>query len=225
MKGGRLVRNNIRFTISVATILIFVGLAFLSYNYINTKRELTFNTMNLELSNDEITTENSDQNNEQTEENQQENTENQQEENKTEENKTYEYYIGKLEIPKINFSRGFYDKNSTLNNVKWNIKVLKESDYPDVNNGNLIIIGHSGNYSNSYFSILYKLTNDDLAYVYYKNKKYTYKVVNIYNEVKDGNLAIKRNPNKSVLTLITCTKDDQKHQTIYILELVDKSNT
>lgn len=222
MKGGRLVRNNIRLTITFATIMVFIGLGFLSYNYINTKRELAFNTMNLDLSNDVIL---GDEDIEEDEVVEESDTEEKQEDKKTSEDKTYEYYVGKLEIPKIGFSRGFYAKDSSLNNVKWNIKVLKESNYPDVANGNLIIIGHSGNYSNSYFSNLYKLTNSDLAYVYYKNTKYTYQVINIYNENKDGNIAIKRNPNKSVLTLITCTKDDEKHQTVYILEMVDKSNS
>lgn len=215
--------NNIRFTISIATILVFIGLGFLSYNYINTKREIAFNTMNLDLSSEYIT-DNSDEDKKEDDKTEEDNI---QEENKVEETKseTYEYYVGKLEIPKIGFSRGFYDKDSSLNNAKWNIKVLKESSYPDVNNGNLIIIGHSGNYSNSYFSNLYKLTKNDLAYVYYKNIKYTYQVTNIYNENKDGNIAIKRNPNKTVLTLITCTKDDELHQTIYILEMISKNNT
>lgn len=216
--------NNIRFTISVATILVFIGLGFLSYNYINTKREIAFNTMNLDLSNEFIT---GDKVEEKKADEEKKVEEEKVEEVKKEENKseTYEYYIGKLEIPKIGFSRGFYDKDSSLNNAKWNIKVLKESSYPDVNNGNLIIIGHSGNYSNSYFSNLYKLTKNDLAYVYYKNIKYTYQVTNVYNENKDGNIAIKRNPNKSVLTLITCTKDDESHQTVYILEMISKNNT
>ena len=218
-------RNNIRLTISVATILVFVGLGFLSYNYINSKREIAFNTMNLSLSNDVILGEDEDKNDKVSEKSNSKKEKQEEKKETANEDKTYEYYIGKLEIPKIGFSRGFYDKDSTLNNVKWNIKVLKESNYPDVNNGNLIIIGHSGNYSNSYFSNLYKLTKNDIAYVYYKNTKYKYQVTNIYNENKDGNIAIKRNPNKTVLTLITCTKDDEGHQTIYILELVDKSNT
>ena len=212
-------RNNISLTISVAVILIFVGLIVLSYNYVNTKRELVYNTMNLDISNDVIL--GNDDNEEQVEENTEEVKP---EDNTFEENKTYEYYVGKLEIPNIGFSRGFYDKDSALNNVKWNIKVLKESNYPDVSNGNLMIIGHSGNYSNSYFSNLYKLANGDIAYVYYKNTKYTYQVVNIYNENKDGNIEIRRNSAKNVLTLITCTKDDEAHQTVYILELVDKTN-
>ena len=98
--------------------------------------------------------------------------------------------------------------------------MLNESSYPDEENGNVIIAGHSGNYFNSYFGNLWKLSIGDVAYINYKNIKYEYKIVNIYTEAKDGDVLIKRNPNKSVLTLITCTKDDETTQTIYILERV-----
>ena len=47
--------------------------------------------------------------------------------------------------------KGFYKKESSLNNVKFNLYVLPESNYPDIKNGNLIIAGHSGNYNNSYW--------------------------------------------------------------------------
>ena len=50
-------------------------------------------------------------------------------------------------------------------------------------------------------------------------KKYTYKIVNIYNEEKTGMIKIIRDSEKTILTLITCTKDDEYHQTIYIAEL------
>ena len=57
-----------------------------------------------------------------------------------------------------------------------------------------------------------------MASINYKNKKYNYKVVNIYNETKDGTVTIYRDETKSCLTLITCTKDDDSKQTVYILE-------
>ena len=131
----------------------------------------------------------------------------------------YESYAGILEINKIGFYKGFYTKESSLNNVKFNIKILDVSAYPDEQNGNVIIIGHSGNYSNSYFANLYKLENGDIASIYYKDHKYNYKIVNIYTDRKDGTVTIYRDENKSTMTLITCTKDDETKQTIYILEL------
>lgn len=135
-------------------------------------------------------------------------------------NYIYEEYLGVLDIPKINFYKGFYSKTSSLNNVQFNLFVLKESDYPDVVNGNLIIAGHSGNYSNSYFNDLYKLSIDDTVTVHYQGKDYIYKITKIYNEKKTGIVRILRNRNKTSLTLITCTNGDNYHQTIYIAELI-----
>ena len=138
-----------------------------------------------------------------------------------EEKQTYfEPYMATLKIPKINFERGFYDKNSTLNNVNYNVLFHKKSDYPDKKNGNVILAGHSGSSAVSYFNDLYKLDKGDLAYILYNNNTYTYKIVNIYQEEKDGNIAIYRDKDKSILTLITCTNNDNTKQTIYILERV-----
>ena len=144
-------------------------------------------------------------------------------ENQKEENNdyTYEEYLGIIDIPKISLYKGFYDKTSNLN-VKFNLYVLPESSYPDVTNGNLIIAGHSGNYNNSYFANLYKLEKEDTITIHYNNSKYIYKITNIYNEEKTGRVRIFRNKNKTTLTLITCTKDDDTHQTIYIAELISQ---
>ena len=86
-------------------------------------------------------------------------------------NYTYEEYLGIIDISKINLYKGFYNKDSNLNNVKFNLYVLPESNYPDIKGGNLIIAGHSGNYNNSYFANLYMLeVNDDIV-IHYNNKK------------------------------------------------------
>ena len=134
----------------------------------------------------------------------------------------YEKYIGIIEINKINLYKGFYAKDSNLNNVKFNLYVLPESSYPDVEKGNLIIAGHSGNYNNSYFANLYKLSVDDTINIYYNNIKYIYKIYKIYDEEKNGTVRILRDREKTSLTLITCTKDDDYHQTVYIAELIEK---
>ncbi len=130
-----------------------------------------------------------------------------------------ESYIGYLEISKINFRRGFYNINSSLNNVDANIEIIKGSDMPDVTNGNLIIAGHSGTGWNSFFRNLYKLELGDEAIITYAGLNYRYKITNIYKEQNTGTVSIKRNYDKTTLTLITCTKDDSSTQTIYIAEL------
>ena len=144
--------------------------------------------------------------------------------NKTIEKNYVPNYIGFLEIPKIHLKQGFLSKDNFYNKVDYNIEVLKVSNFPDVINGNLVLAAHSGNSSISYFHNLYKLDIDDIAKVYYQGKVYSYTIVNIYKEIKDGSVAIIRNPNKTTLTLITCSKNDKEHQTIYILELVGTEN-
>ena len=128
-------------------------------------------------------------------------------------------YLAFLEIPKINLNQGILPKTSYYNNVNYHIQILDISDLPDVINGNMVLAAHSGSSNIAYFKNLYKLTKDDKAYIVYNNKKYSYQVVNIYNQVKKGSLNIYRDINKTTLTLITCTKDDKNSQTVYILEL------
>ena len=140
------------------------------------------------------------------------------EEEKTQ-NVNIESYIGYLEIPKIKFKRGFYEINSTLNNVDSNIEIIKGSDLPTIPNGNLIIAGHSGTGWNSFFKNLYKLEKGDTATVTFGGLKYNYRITNIYKEKNTGTVGIRRNYEISTLTLITCTKDDSSTQTIYIAEL------
>ena len=206
-------KNNLKFQVAAGVILIISGIPLLLSNYIKEKRDVVFSEMNLVLS--EINTR--DIENVEEEPAVEEPTEEVKEDNN---NYIYEEYLGVLDIPKINFYKGFYSKTSSLNNVQFNLFVLKETDYPDVVNGNLIIAGHSGNYSNSYFNDLYKLSIDDTVTVHYQGKDYIYKITKIYNEKKTGTVRILRNRNKTSLTLITCTNGDNYHQTIYIAELI-----
>ena len=144
---------------------------------------------------------------------------------KQEEKKTSNYnYIGVLEIPKINIKRGFLNIKDKGNNVNKNLQLIKGSDMPNVKNGNLIIAAHSGNSYISYFKNLHKLSNDDVAYVYFNNIKYTYKVAGKYDAEKNGKVTIHRDNKKNTLTLITCSQTDKTKQIVYILELESEEN-
>lgn len=144
---------------------------------------------------------------------------------KQEEKKTSNYnYIGVLEIPKINIKRGFLNIKDKGNNVNKNLQVIKGSDMPNVKNGNLIIAAHSGNSYISYFKNLHKLSNGDVAYVYFNNIKYTYKVAGKYDAEKNGKVKIHRDNKKNTLTLITCRQTDKTKQIVYILELESEEN-
>jgi len=218
--------NRLKKRIAYGILLIIIGVFFLLHDWIVEKREQVFSAMNLELSSllEEESIVQAPVEETPTEPNTPDETETTPTPEPVESPKEttdngYETYAGILEIPKIGFQKGFYQKNSSLNNVKFNLKILDASSYPDTENGNVIIIGHSGNYSNSYFGNLYQLVVGDTASIQYQNKKYTYKIVNIYTESKDGTVTIYRDETKSCLTLITCTKDDSTTQTVYIFEL------
>ncbi len=190
----------------IGTIITLVGGFFLSYNYIQSKKVMAYDYMASQFSNTQIV-------------------------NITEEETTNETlpsglpetitddYIGYLIIPKINLTKGFLDMRSKENDLEKNILVIQNSTYPDVEKGNFILAGHSGTGWKAFFNDLYKLDKNDQIYITYKNKKYTYKIVNIYTQPKVGTIAIYRNYDKTTLTLITCTNNDSKTQTIYISEL------
>ena len=128
-------------------------------------------------------------------------------------------YIAVLKIPKINLERGLVDPNSYLNNVDYNIQILKNSAMPDQRFGNVMLAAHSGNARISYFRNLDKLDINDNVSISYKGKIYSYKVVNIYDIEKNGKAQIIRNKNVSTLTLVTCRHNTNK-QMIVICEFV-----
>ena len=132
----------------------------------------------------------------------------------------YDKYFGVLEIPRISLKRGFYNLGNRYNNIEYNVTMVEGSSMPDVANGNLILMAHSGDAYISYFAYLYRLQIGNYAYVTYNGNKYRYQIVNIYTVPKNGTVKIIRNYNRTTLTLITCTKDDDYSQTVYIAELV-----
>ena len=194
----------------IGAFVITIGGFFIIYNFISDKKLLAYDYMNEQIYDnreneiyDVNTTEvNTDE-----------------EETNTKNYQDIESYIGYLEIPKIKFRRGFYNITSKLNTVEANIEIIKGSDMPDVTNGNLIIAGHSGTGWKAFFKNLYKLEVGDEAIVTYAGINYKYKITNIYKQKNTGTVSIKRNYDKTTLTLITCTKDDSSTQTIYIAEL------
>lgn len=147
------------------------------------------------------------------------------EEENIEENipKITEKFIAVIEIPKIDLRKGLYSKNSSLNNVNKNIKILKESSMPNEIKGNFILASHSGSSKVAYFNNLKKLNINDIAYVYYEGGRFAYKLVNVYEIKKTGKANIIRNASKTTMTLITCITGTNK-QIVYIFELMEDNN-
>lgn len=141
-----------------------------------------------------------------------------QEEVKVEKNVEKESYLAVLKIDKIKLERGIYNINSKNNNVNKNIKILKESDMPDKENGNVIIVGHSGSSYIAYFKNLVKLNNGDEAKIFYNGKTYIYNLTKSYEIEKTGKIALSKNKDKQTLTLITCKTNTNK-QIVFVFEL------
>ena len=196
----------------IGAILTLTGGFFISYNYIQSKKVIAYDYMA------NIFYEGNKENNEDIANQITESTEGEQEA-ETESDTYTDDYIGYLIIPKINLQKGFVDRRSTENDVEKNIMIVEGSNYPDVERGNFIIAGHSGTGWKAFFNDLYQLTTGDVAYVTYKGKRYTYTITNIYTQQKTGKIAIYRNYDKTTLTLITCTNNDDTTQTVYIAEL------
>ena len=204
-------KNKSQFSIIGSLLIIGATSVFLFYNiynfYINKKEEQKVDDFfNESIINDTPTTE--------------ESIEETQEEIKQVESYNY---IGVLEIPKINFKRGFLDINDRNNNVNKNIQILENSTMPDIDGGLLVIAGHSGSGRVAFFRNLDKLKKDDQIYIYYKNIKYIYEVINIYEETKDGDIAIPK-ISESSLVLTTCSQKDKTKQVVVISKLINKTS-
>ena len=124
-----------------------------------------------------------------------------------------------LEIPKINLKKGIFKKNDKKNNIDKNVTILKQSSYPN-KNGNIFLIAHSGTSKKSFFKRLNKLNKKDIAYLFYKEKKYKYEVSNIYEIEKDNNIILNTD-NVNNLFLITCSQNNKSNYLIVELKKTD----
>ena len=108
-----------------------------------------------------------------------------------------EEYYGYLIIPSINMNLGFYNYDSPLNNVEYNIELIKIPV-----EGSYLIAGHSGVGKKAYFNDLSKLEEGDIIYLDINNEKNKYIITSIYRVKKTGNINIKNNTD--MLYLTTC---------------------
>lgn len=205
-------------------IILFIGIFIFASEYFNAKKIAVYDYMNELYYNEEIPIANIEELDEETIITKENNEEESREDTSytfKEENKSI--YIGYLNIPDINLRKGFTEKESKYNTVSKNIEILNASDYPDKENGNVIFAAHSGNSSVSYFKKLHLINKGAQVYIEYNGATYTYQITDIYTIAKTGKAEIKRKKGVSSITLITCTKNDNSTQTIYIGELINKN--
>lgn len=127
--------------------------------------------------------------------------------------------IGKLIINKINLKQDLYKIESKKNNIEENVTIMKESNYPNISNGILILAAHSGTGKIAYFEELDNLELKDNITIIYKNKKYIYQITKIWEQKKNGYIKIKKE-NKKQLILTTCSP--KKKNTQLIINCIEK---
>lgn len=204
--------KNVKITLSI--LFCFIGLVLITYTYFDGIKSNLFNQKNIELLEQEIVI------SEELEEIDEEvPTTTSVVTNPVSNEDRRDNYIGYLEVPDVNIKRGFVAMDSKYNSVGYNVMLIKGSDMPNVKNGNLILAAHRGNSSVSFFDKLYKLNMGAEASVTYNDKKYIYKLKYTYTVPKVGKITISRNGDINTLTLITCTRNDKKTQTVFIFEL------
>ena len=111
-----------------------------------------------------------------------------------------------LNIPAIQLEEKIFNKNSKYNQLKNGLYLLPESTDLNSEKTNIIIASHSGNAKISYFKNLDQLKINDEIKIIKENEVYLFRVINIYEEPKDGDIIINRY-NKKTITLVTCKKE------------------
>lgn len=125
----------------IGSFLVFVGIGLFSFNYLLKIKDAIYSDMKIAMSDVDAPEK------EQVVENVP--SVNNVVENHTPEQKkdvpiNYDKYFGVLEIPKIGLKRGFYNIDSKYNDIQYNVSLVHGSSMPDVANGNLILMAHSG---------------------------------------------------------------------------------
>lgn len=131
-------------------------------------------------------------------------------------------YFGVLEIPKINLKKGFYNTDNKKNNVNKNIQLLDQSILPSKSPSMFILAAHSGYGTSAYFKNLDLLKINDLIYVYYNYKKYTYQIEKIYEIEKNGIINVEKKK-ESYLILTTCSEKQKNYQLIVMAILKNET--
>lgn len=132
----------------------------------------------------------------------------------------YSKYYGVLEIPKVWLKRGFYNVGSRYNDIQYNVTMAEGSIMPSEGYGNLVLMAHSGDSYISFFAYLYRLNVGDDCYITHNGMAYHYQITRIYNVDKIGTMLMNFNTDIRTLTLVTCTKDNDTLQTVYVAEYV-----
>lgn len=122
-----------------------------------------------------------------------------------------------LKIPKINLNLPVVKADKNFNNLNKNLVYYNNFDI----NNKIIIFGHSRMGNGRFFNKLDELNYDDVVYIEYNNKKYIYKIMNIYEVSKKDVYILNDEYNSKKLLLVTCVKYNKDKR--LVIELTVKS--
>jgi len=124
-------------------------------------------------------------------------------------NEKYQY-SSILEIPSIGLKRGILDIDNKYNDVKYNIEVIKNG------NDSIVLASHNGNNYNSFFDDLDKMEIGDYINYYEDDKLYKYVYSESYEIKKNGYADIYTDNGKNSIVLITCKRNSNDAQVVYV---------
>lgn len=122
-------------------------------------------------------------------------------------------YIGYLKIPKIDMNLGFYNYDSPMNNVEYNIEFINTGIA-----NTYLIAAHSGVGKKAYFNDLAKLAINDDIYLELNSNINHYKVVDISRTIKNGEVYISKS--SGFLYLTTCDQIIEGYQLTIIASII-----
>lgn len=128
-------------------------------------------------------------------------------------------YNAVIEIPNISLKTGIVMSDKTFKSMDRNVSIYPSSDMPDVKGGNFILFAHSGNARVSYFKNIDKLKIGNEIKVYYNKTEYEYKVIKKYDISQNDDTPLSKMKDKTIITLITCTKNNSDYRTVVVGEL------
>ncbi|MDO5568769.1 MAG: sortase [bacterium] len=130
----------------------------------------------------------------------------------------YTGYLAVLEIPKIDLKTGVVMSSKDYSTMNRNVSIYPTSDMPNYKYGNTILFAHNGTSKVSYFRNIDRLEKDDVIFIYYDEIKYSYKVIDKYYVKENSKEPLMRKDDKSIITLITCKKGNNRYRLIIVGE-------
>lgn len=127
--------------------------------------------------------------------------------------KTLSTSIGSIIIPQIKLQQPLFPINNKNNTIEKNVAILYMTTEPNEDKSIIFLAAHSGTGKKAYFNNLNQLSIEDEIILIYKSKEYIYKIKNIWEVPKTGNINVEKTKDNQ-LVLTTCSEEKENYQLI-----------